>query len=765
MVIVPLAAYLTMVLALRRRLDGWRLPLVTAAVVWGLTLTVVTETLSRVHALRWPGLLAAWTVALGGAAVLARRGRPVASVEARVELDAVSRALSWITGTLVLTIGLVAVLAPPNTADSLTYHMSRVAHWAQNGSVDPYPTGILRQLYQSPAAEFVILQLQILSGGDRFANLVQWAAMLGSLAAASLVARQLGGGPATQVLAAVVVATIPMGVLQASSTQNDHVTAFWTIAMVALGLASAARLPSARWLVPLVGGALGLAILTKPTAYLFGAPFVALIVVFWARRWGTRRAALAAAAMLLVAAVVNVGQYSRNVAVFGSPFGPRDDSGYEYGAGTLRPAAVASTVVRNAALQLATPSEALNGALERAVRRAHLLFGLDPDDPRVTWRGERFSVPVWTPHEDRAGNPLHFLLMGAAVVAAVGMRSRRRLVAGYAAALVLGWLLFSAALKWQPWHSRLELPIFVLGAPLVALVCGDRAGLRAVVAAVLLAGAIPTAFWNQSRPLVGADSIVRRNRTELYFVSVPGGLASYAEATHAIRELACTHVGLEAGGSSAPEYPIWVLLRSPRGAAVTFEHVGGVTPPAVAGSFVPCAIVAWNNRGEEYGRAGVLYRRVWGSDAMSVYAPPQSLFLSHLQRLARERPGQVRIVTEGDTVRRGQRVSLRVDVGREPHAPLELYAGLLFPDRAHVSLFTAPGVLTPPTDVRGLRMPRPLMLLPAASADAHVVLLDDLVAAETPLGTFRVFAGIAREAASHHDDIFAADVLSIHVAP
>ena len=54
------------------------------------------------------------------------------------------------------------------------------------GCVAYYPTHIQWQLYQGPWTEFAILQLQVLSGSDRFASLVQWACMLGSTLGVSL---------------------------------------------------------------------------------------------------------------------------------------------------------------------------------------------------------------------------------------------------------------------------------------------------------------------------------------------------------------------------------------------------------------------------------------------------------------------------------------------------------------------------------------------------------------------------------------------------
>ena len=127
--------------------------------------------------------------------------------------------------------GVIAVLAPPNNWDSMTYHMPRVAHWSQNGSVAHYPTHILRQLWLGPWAEFAIMHLYLLTGGDRLANLVQWLAFAGCAVGAAVVAGELGGGRRARGLAAVACATLPMAIAQASSTQNDLVASFWLLSL------------------------------------------------------------------------------------------------------------------------------------------------------------------------------------------------------------------------------------------------------------------------------------------------------------------------------------------------------------------------------------------------------------------------------------------------------------------------------------------------------------------------------------------------------
>ncbi|GAI89103.1 unnamed protein product, partial [marine sediment metagenome] len=52
--------------------------------------------------------------------------------------------------------------------------MARVAHWAQQGSVAHYASGVKNQILMSPGAEFAVLHLYVLGSGDQLVNFVGW---------------------------------------------------------------------------------------------------------------------------------------------------------------------------------------------------------------------------------------------------------------------------------------------------------------------------------------------------------------------------------------------------------------------------------------------------------------------------------------------------------------------------------------------------------------------------------------------------------------
>ena len=64
------------------------------------------------------------------------------------------------------------------------------------------------------------------------ANLAQWYSMFVSCLGVSLIAKELNCNTKYQTFAALFCATIPMGIMQSTSTQTDYVTSMWIVLMV-----------------------------------------------------------------------------------------------------------------------------------------------------------------------------------------------------------------------------------------------------------------------------------------------------------------------------------------------------------------------------------------------------------------------------------------------------------------------------------------------------------------------------------------------------
>ena len=243
--LLPLLCFGLLFLLARRIGVEHRRAVLAAAVGWGVLVTVITEFLSLANLLTPGFVVLAWTIAIAVTGAIAiglssRTSRNRLAPANTWHLPPAERAIVIAMAILSIAIAMIGVASAPTNWDSMTYHLVRVMHWMQNRSVAHYPASSTAQLYQGPWAEFVMLHLQLLSGSDRWAFIVQWASMVLSLIAVSVLAEELGTRTGGQILAAAFAFTLPNGVLQANSTQNAYVVTAW-LAVAAVTLFSFRR--------------------------------------------------------------------------------------------------------------------------------------------------------------------------------------------------------------------------------------------------------------------------------------------------------------------------------------------------------------------------------------------------------------------------------------------------------------------------------------------------------------------------------------------
>ncbi|MGA3260360.1 MAG: hypothetical protein ABSE35_15875 [Bryobacteraceae bacterium] len=629
--------------------DGWRDRFLRAAVAFGLTVVLATEMLSAFGLLRRGPMVAVWSVALLAALARgwrARRPAPWRGMRPRV--DAII--LLAIVGCLAIVIatGVTAAYSPPNSTDAMAYHMPRVVYWAEQGSVRFFPTPYLTQIMLQPMAEYWMLDGYLLAGGDWFVNFGQWFAALGCMIGASAVAGLLGARARGQAIAALFCATLPAGILAASGAKNDYVMAMWAVAAVYFALQWRENLerltgeirigPENRGACPtkgaqeggagafacqpaspgilisalFLGAAVGLALFTKATAYLFLPwPIAAVLLpAVWRQR---RRAAPLAIAALVCALAVNLPHYWRNWDLSGSVMGfdsAQGDGLFRWRNETYGWKQTVSNMLRHAAEQLGGRSSRWNQGVYDFVLAAHRDLGIDVNDPATTTRWSVYEAPRNANHETNAPNRWHLLLLAvvACILAWRALRARDRRRAVYALALVCGFVVFCAYLKWAPFVARYQLPLFVLGAPLAAVV--EEFGWRwlrplwiqLAICLFLLSGARLPAIENWVRPLRGPRSVLRVSRDNQYFADMTHweNRASYFAAASALEGSACRTIGIDIHNLQL-EYPLQALVREARPDA-QFVHTGvdNVSrryAPSVAA--VACAIACLDCLGDD----------------------------------------------------------------------------------------------------------------------------------------------------------------------
>lgn len=581
------------ILARKKSARGLLDAVVSSHVVLFAFIAFSTEILSLFGRLTYPGVTGIWSTAflLLLPCLLGAKNQGTDAPESlRSPLKHLVPGLTALGFSLFATF-LTCLIYPPNNWDSMTYHMSRVAHWIDHGNLWFYPTSIERQLYQMPLAEFAILHCQLLSGSDLFANLVQWVCYAVSVGSVALIAEELGLSSRTdQWLSSLTFLTVPMAILQASSTQNDLVvTSFLlTFALFMLRMRTACNWRNGA----LASISLGLALLTKGTAWVMAPPLGLLLAlpILKAAKANpsqlTRRTGLLAMVALL-ALVINSGHFYRNYKLCGRPMA---SGSHDYFCRDLSGPAALGNIVRNVALHFGTPSERINAYLYRTL---DLALGDQLNNPSNTWITTSFAIP-FSRHEDTAGNPIHMLLILFSIALAFPWMRRQPLATNsYVVGTLLAGLCYGVFLKWQPWASRLHTPIFALLAPVVVMAMRQVFGRKGrlfgtIVAALMVAYSVIFAVNNQSRPL-WSWPWPSKPRAEWYFVNRPSLYKSYVRVMDLVNRSGAQEVGLYLGVDDG-EYPFWAMRSSP----IRFRHVwvNNQSKNLQAGAATPSCIIA-----------------------------------------------------------------------------------------------------------------------------------------------------------------------------
>ncbi len=354
---------------------------------------------------------------------------------------------------LLLIISLTAFLYAPNTWDSMTYHMARVAHWMQQGSVDYYVTNIRRQNEMGPGAEYLILFFQAISGTDRLANSVQWMSFLLIPFALYYLLRLLRINRQAHPWIILICMTTPMAVLQASSTQNDLVDALLTLCIIImvsrLVFGNITRM--SRGEMALAALCIAAGFLVKPISMIVALPFV--LVGFIGQPLRITKILLSVRGMsgVLVAVILfslvcgpDIARKSRED-VFSRPEVYPLLSEWD------------RTRLYNPVATMA-PNFPFPDVLERIVQLGGLPIGLH-------------NKNVFNVTEDFIGNPLQLFaliippLLALIILPLMLIRKsswKKKRVVLLTFLPVFSWCAFGWIIKNQAWLTRLQLPLFFL---------------------------------------------------------------------------------------------------------------------------------------------------------------------------------------------------------------------------------------------------------------------------------------------------------------
>jgi hypothetical protein len=553
------------------RFLGFAKSLIVVPVVWGISVWSLTEGLSFTHSLTPQAISVFWLISVVALIIAAARfqvfqyiiGEIRACWQVFHSLTFSFRLLGYVIAAIWLTALILAIASPPNNWDSMTYHLPRVMNWIQNGSVEYYTTYNARQVVQPPLSSYATLQSIITTRQDYLVNLVQWVAGAWSLVVIGAIAKQLKASNEIAMLAAFFAATIPIGIAESTTTQNDWLMSLWVLLMAYLWLSYSAERFSFRFVVLASGGLLFCAGATKQLSVIFaGVFFAALLVSIFVRR-GFWHGVVAAATGTIGAALAIAPQFVRNYLSFGSFLG--DPQILEILAanrvGVAR-SAIAEPVV-HAFFNIPVPGflpveqigDFLGDPFGQGNRSLFSLWGLDRYLP----------FPGMQLHEDSAASPITFFL-GLTALAWFLWKYHDTIRRTYAIGTLLLYFGIFFTVSAREGSNRYLLTAMLLASIPLAI------WLHALGPKILLPVTVITAsyacffvLFMEYRPILPSFEVFTTSREDLYFKARPELIAPYRQFADTVSDGADGPpqvIGIVQGYNDW-EYPLWVLAGAP----------------------------------------------------------------------------------------------------------------------------------------------------------------------------------------------------------
>jgi 4-amino-4-deoxy-L-arabinose transferase-like glycosyltransferase len=545
---------------------------IKSTLLFSVLLTAITELLSCGTALTYTAILCAWAVfGIISLGVLYQQKKlhkaffilPVQTLKVSAKVLFASHKKMFIYGSILLTcLFLQGLLYPPNNWDSLTYHIPRIIHWISNESVGHYPTHISRQLYQPPFAEFVILHINVLSCSDLFSNTLQWCALFLAGIELWLITGLLGLKTKARIVSCFLLLTLPEAILESTSTQNDLVIAFFVLGGLYFCLKTIKENNSSAFLY--FGACLGLGVLTKGIGYIYFAPiclFLGVAMFIKVFKQKMYRFVPTGVAVLAIFFLLNSGHWTRNYNMLGNILGV--SSTKQFGNEVHSPLYLLSSISKNIGLHLGPyPVTEIS---ETVLRSLHEAVGIDIDDPKTNYGGSSYKGGRRIAHEDSAPNPVQVCLLVLAFMFFIPRKllSKKDEVDSYEyayyAMIFLQFVLFCFYLKWQPWHTRLHLPMIMAGLPAINL-CFEQKNEKFLpyLYPVLGGYALVIMLLNMSRPIISIPPVtlpisILDDRAKKYYANRVSLYEEYNEVANWLKQT--NSVGLITNGDTW-SYPL-----------------------------------------------------------------------------------------------------------------------------------------------------------------------------------------------------------------
>lgn len=476
--------------------------------------------------------------------------------------------IASLLAVVLLATFITGVLVSPNNWDSLTYHLPRMMHWLQDGSLAFFETTDSRQNFYPPLNAYLMLTTYGVGTGDTYLFVWQWLAGVSLLASIVLLSQFLQLSRVQTAFALALALSMPMLTAQMSTTQNDLIASLPSsgaiLAIFVLG--------QGRWKLAglFISMSAATAILIKPTALMLFFPWLLLFVVILYRRFPRRAIVQTTLAIFTLCAALATPFMIKILEVWSEV---QDSAGSIMFLSVSEPDVLASNLIRNTISQFRTPSGQLNESFAKVAEElgSSLPQGLNP--PSSSPYGSFILSTSFT--EDHASAPHVYALLLIVAIASVVTWKRKKLAALLVSISLSQLVCLGLFMQWQPWGNRFSFVPLALATPAIAYyfkVLPQR--LTKFLTIALLALSLVWILIQPLRGLTGTawmgdellkplglpsyESPLSSNRWQQFFAHHPPSANIYDSAISAIkRQGNFLHV---CRSGDWWEYPIWLAL-------------------------------------------------------------------------------------------------------------------------------------------------------------------------------------------------------------
>ena len=405
---------------------------------------------------------------------------------------------------IILPLCLLSIFIPPNNWDSMAYHLPRVEHWIQNGNIYPYNTNIVRQVLTSPLSEYMLVNIQLLSGTDSFFNVVQFASFLLILLTGTLVFKEFNVSYKGQLLLVFVLMSLPMMIFQSTTTQTDLLASFFFLSFIYFALLIYKETDGYEFKIVYLVFSLSLGILTKYHIAIFAFPICLYLVYFIVSKKKVKDIYFTILIGILIFSVILLPLFTRNIYFFGSITGKEVFAeNATIVNSTLNIKNMLSNDLKHIIDFISLPIDFYNKILFSINHSLHSLIGISEDAAGNNWAGEPFIVNNHLT-EDTAGSLIHALWIAIPFVFIFKMKKKIQL------SLIIFYCfialsLYSLFFRYTPFDIRLLLPIILLliinSTYLIVSQVKRQLVINFFIAFLFLIALLPV-YFNRAKPII-----------------------------------------------------------------------------------------------------------------------------------------------------------------------------------------------------------------------------------------------------------------------